>query len=157
MARTMSFRSMLDRRCTHVLDAATSKKRLLETLADSIAKAHPGLDARTLFDQLMARERLGSTGLGDGVAIPHCRLAGRDEPVAAFAKLAKPLAFDSPDGQPVDLVFVLAVPEEEHRTHLNLLARLAQVFGDGHRREQLRACADAAALHERLLDLLEET
>jgi nitrogen PTS system EIIA component len=150
----MNFRSVLTQTCTRVLESTSSKKRLLDTLSELIARTHTGIDQRSLFDQLMVRERLGSTGLGEGVAIPHCRLVGRTEVVGAFVKLDKPVDFDAPDGVPVDLVFVLVVPEHANKLHLELLARLAQVFGDDANRRALRACTTDSALHEKLFALL---
>src|SRR5512139_3978104 len=117
----MDIRTILVPACTRVIESASSRKRLLESVSETIAGIHAGVDARTLFDQLMNRERLGSTGLGDGVAIPHCRLDGRKAPIAAFVKLNKAVDFDAPDGLPVDLVFVLVVPADAHDTHLKLL------------------------------------
>jgi PTS system nitrogen regulatory IIA component len=153
----MNFRSVLNPACTKVLESTTSKKRLLDSLSELIATTHPGLEARALFDQLMVRERLGSTGLGEGVAIPHCRLVGQTEPIGAFVKLGKPLDFDAPDGVAVDLVFVLVVPEHATKVHLELLARLAQVFGDDANRRALRACTTDADLHAKLFALLDAT
>jgi PTS system nitrogen regulatory IIA component len=153
----MRFRDILDPKCVRLLESSSSKKRLIESLAETIAAASPGLDARALFDHLMARERLGTTGLGEGVAIPHCRLPGRSTPLAAFVKLAQPLDFDAPDARAVDLVFVLAVPENAHQTHLDLLARLAAVFSEEDNRRSLRACTSENALRDRLLELLGET
>ena len=150
----MNFRSVLTPTCTRVLESTSSKKRLLDTLSELIAKTHVGIDQRSLFDQLMVRERLGSTGLGEGVAIPHCRLVGRTEAVGAFVKLDKPVDFDAPDGVPVNLIFVLVVPEHANKLHLELLARLAQVFGDDANRRALRACTTDVALHEKLFTLL---
>jgi PTS system nitrogen regulatory IIA component len=150
----MNLRSVLTESCTKVLASTTSKKRLLDSLSELIATTHPGLDARALFDQLMVRERLGSTGLGDGVAIPHCRLVGQTEAVGAFVKLDTPLDFDAPDGVPVDLIFVLVVPEHAAKGHLELLAQLAGVFGDDAHRRALRACSTDAELHAKLFELL---
>jgi PTS system nitrogen regulatory IIA component len=153
----MDFRNVLTPSCTRVLTSVSSKKRLLESLSERIAEAHPGVDARQLFDQLMVRERLGSTGLGEGVAIPHCRQSGRIEPVGAFVALAAPVDFDAPDGRGVDLVFVLVVPEHASSLHLQMLARLAEVFGDEANRQALRACATDEALYDALVTLLEGT
>jgi PTS system nitrogen regulatory IIA component len=96
---------------------------------------------------LFAREKLGSTGLGQGIAIPHGRIKGLKTPIGAFVRLAAPVQFDAPDGKPVDLVFVLLVPEAANEHHLQLLSELAQMFSDKSFREQLAAAADAAALH----------
>ncbi len=138
-----------------MLEGATSKKRLLEIASEYIGAAHEGIDARTLFDHLMARERLGSTGLGDGVAIPHCRLEGRSEPIGALFRLDKGVDFDAPDGEPVTLIFVLAAPAEGHDLHLKVLAKLAAVFGDPASRAALQECSTDKALYSRIHSLLE--
>ncbi|MDR0717129.1 MAG: PTS IIA-like nitrogen regulatory protein PtsN [Azoarcus sp.] len=127
------------------LDAG-SKKRVFEE-AGILFESQLGLARDLVFDKLFTRERLGSTGLGQGVAIPHCRLAGLAEAAGAFIRLATPIPFDAPDGRPVNLVFVLLVPEEANDTHLQLLSELARMFSDRAFREQLLAAADAAALH----------
>lgn len=106
----------------------SSKKRVLEQVSEFLAQQIPDVDAGTLFDQLTARERLGSTGLGLGIAIPHCRLSAIRQPVGLLARLETPVDFDSPDDQPVDLLFVLVVPEDSTDEHLALLANLATQF-----------------------------
>lgn len=107
---------------------AGSKKRLLEIISEKLADNSSELNAREVFDSLITRERLGSTGLGDGVAIPHGRVAGINHVEAAFFRLAKPLAFEAADGKPVDVLFALAVPEECGEDHLKLLAHIAELF-----------------------------
>lgn len=110
---------------------ANTRKRLLELAAHTLAK--PGNDAeleRRIYDSLCTRERLGSTGLGLGAAIPHGRIAGLTAPLGAFLQLAQPLEFEAPDAQPVDLVFTLVVPEHFTQQHLMLLSQLASLFGD---------------------------
>lgn len=110
---------------------ASGKKRLLELAAHTLTC--PGHDAeleRSIYDSLCHRERLGSTGLGQGVAIPHGRLPGLGSPRGAFLQLAQPLPFDADDDRPVDLIFALAVPEQGSEQHLGLLAQLAQMFRD---------------------------
>jgi Hpr(Ser) kinase/phosphatase/PTS IIA-like nitrogen-regulatory protein PtsN len=106
-----------------------------------------GIGRSTVFDSLFAREKLGSTGLGQGVAIPHGRIKGLKEAVGAFLRLAAPVQFDAPDGKPVNLLFVLLVPEQATEQHLQILSELAQMFSDRAFREQLAAAADAAAIH----------
>lgn len=133
--------------------AAQSRKATLDTASDLLAEVYPEISARHLFDELMARERLGSTGLGDGVAIPHCRLQC-ERMYACCLKLATAVDFEAPDGAPVDLVFVLVVPQDETSAHLEVLAQLAALLGDAENRAQLRACASDNELHERLLGLI---
>ncbi len=105
-----------------------------------------GLARSIIFDSLFAREKLGSTGLGQGVAIPHGRIKGLKQAVGAFLRLATPVPFDSPDGRPVDLLFVLLVPEQATEQHLQILSELAQNFSDRAFREKLHAAADPAAV-----------
>lgn len=105
-----------------------SKKRVLQHLASHIANDIPTLDADELFRRLIARERLGSTGLGHGIAIPHCRIDNCTGTIGTLLKLAEPIDFDAVDNEPVDLIFALIVPEEAHEDHLQTLATLAERF-----------------------------
>src|SRR5688572_36142 len=126
---------------------ASSKKRVFEQ-AGLMFENLDGLARSLVFDSLFAREKLGSTGLGQGVAIPHGRIKGLKEALGAFLRLAQPVPFDSPDGAPVTLVFVLLVPEKVTEKHLQILSELAQMFSDKALREAMSRAADAAALHE---------
>lgn len=121
----------------------SSKKRLLEVISKALAQDSDQLNAREIFESLCARERLGSTGLGNGVAIPHGRVTGSERVRAVFVRLAKPLAFDAVDGQPVDLLFALAVPENCTSDHLKLLSEIAQKFSNAELLAQLREADDA--------------
>ena len=125
----------------------SSKKRLFEQ-AGLLFENHDGIGRSLVFDSLFARERLGSTGLGQGVAIPHGRIKGLKDAVGAFVRLAQPVAFDAPDGNPVQLVFVLLVPEKATEKHLQILSELAQMFSDRPLREAMGRAPDAAALHQ---------
>jgi PTS system nitrogen regulatory IIA component len=125
---------------------ATSKKRLLEVISEALVQHDPSLNAREVFESLCARERLGSTGLGHGVAIPHGRVNSSAVPQAVFVRLAKPLAYDAVDGQPVDLLFALAVPENCTSEHLQLLAQIAERFSDPELLQNLRSAKDANEL-----------
>lgn len=111
-------------------DASASKKRALEQLAALIATGQPGLAPDAIFDSLIARERLGSTGLGHGVAIPHGRVKNSASAIGALITLHQPIDFDAIDGEPVDLLFGLLVPEHSTSEHLQLLAQLAEMFSD---------------------------
>src|SRR4051812_28381865 len=124
----------------------TSKKRLFEQ-AGLLFENNQGIARSLVFDSLFARERLGSTGLGQGVAIPHGRIKGLREAVGAFVRLATPVAFDAPDGKPVELVFVLLVPEQANEQHLQILSELAQMLSDRELRASLGADADPGLLH----------
>ena len=125
---------------------ASSKKRVFEQIG-LLFENHQGLALSVVYDALFAREKLGSTGLGQGVAIPHGRIKGLKTPLGAFLRLATPVQFDAPDGQPVALIFVLLVPEAANEQHLQLLSELAQMFSDRPFREKLAAAPDAEALH----------
>ncbi len=125
---------------------ASSKKRVFEQ-AGLLFENRYGIARSAVYDALFAREKMGSTGLGQGIAIPHGRIKGLKEARGAFLRLANPVQFDAPDGQPVDLVFVLLVPEAATEHHLQLLSELAQMFSDKGFREQLAAAPDAPAVH----------
>ena len=125
---------------------ASSKKRVFEQ-ACLLFENNQGIARSTVFDSLFTRERLGSTGLGQGIAIPHGRIKGLKDAAGAFLRLATPVQFDAPDGRPVDMLFVLLVPEQANETHLQLLSELAQMFSDREFRETLHGAADAAQIH----------
>jgi nitrogen PTS system EIIA component len=127
--------------------AVSSKKRLFEHLGVLFENQH-GIASSSVFESLFARERLGSTGLGQGVAIPHGRIKGLKEALGAFVRLAQPVPFDAPDGKPVNLVFALLVPEHATEKHLEILSELAQMFSDRALREAMTAATDAQALHQ---------
>ncbi|MBW8077238.1 MAG: PTS IIA-like nitrogen regulatory protein PtsN [Gallionella sp.] len=126
---------------------SASKKRVFERVG-LLFENNRQIARSTVFDSLFAREKLGSTGLGQGVAIPHGRIAKLREATAAFVKTANPIPFDAPDGQPVNMIFVLLVPERATDLHLQILGELAQMFSDTQFREQLNACNDPAAIHQ---------
>ncbi len=127
----------------------TSKKRMFEQ-AGLLFENNQGVARSLVFDSLFARERLGSTGLGQGVAIPHGRIKGLKEAVGAFVRLAQPVPFDAPDGKPVSLVFLLLVPEQATEQHLRVLSELAQMLSDRDLREKLSNDPDASALHQHI-------
>lgn len=131
-----------------VLDLdASSKKRVFEQ-AGLLFENNQGIARSTVFDSLFAREKLGSTGLGQGIAIPHGRIKGLKEATGAFLRLAAPVPFDSPDGKPVSLLFVLLVPEQATEQHLQILSELAQRFSDRSCREALSGAPDAEAIRQ---------
>lgn len=130
---------------------STSKKRVFER-AGLIFENNQQLARSQVFDSLFAREKLGSTGLGQGVAIPHGRIAKLREATAAFIKTSHPIPFDAPDGLPVNLIFVLLVPERATDLHLQILGELAQMFSDNDFRNRLNACEDAASIHQLFYD-----
>ena len=125
---------------------ASSKKRAFEQ-AGLLFENNHGIGRSTVFDSLFAREKLGSTGLGQGIAIPHGRIKGLKDALGAFIRLAEPVPFDAPDGRPVSMLFVLLVPEQANEHHLQLLSELAQMFSDRAFREQLMSAPDSLAVH----------
>ncbi|AJQ96511.1 PTS IIA-like nitrogen regulatory protein PtsN [Gynuella sunshinyii] len=110
--------------------AATSKKKALQDIAEIISQLVPELTSDYIFDNLIARERLGSTGFGNGVAIPHCRISNYDKIIGAFFRLKDAIDFDAVDKRPVNLLFVLLVPEEEKTAHLEVLSLLSEKFSN---------------------------
>lgn len=130
--------------------SVSSKKRLLEKLASLLAADLGAGVERAIFEALIAREHLGSTGLGAGVAIPHGRVGGDIPPTAAFVRTKDPLEFDAPDGEPVDLVLALVVPDHFTDQHLALLSQVAELFSHADVCAELRAAPDGQQLFERL-------
>ena len=129
-----------------VADPAASKKRILEQAALLLAAHNEEPSAEQIFERLLERERLGSTGLAGGVALPHARMPGIQETRGAFLRLVEAVEFDALDGKPVDLVFALLVPEDATEEHLQLLAQLAAMFNDEELRDQLRVAEAEEAL-----------
>ena len=125
---------------------ATSKKRAFEE-AGLLFESQHGLNRALITDSLFARERLGSTGLGHGVAIPHGRIKGLKQPLAAVFQLANPIGFDAPDEQPVRLMIFLLVPEAATQKHLEILSEIAELLSDSALREQMKSSGDAAGLY----------
>ena len=126
---------------------ATSKKRAFEEAGLLFENLH-GLNRALITDSLFARERLGSTGLGHGVAIPHGRIKGLKTPMAAIFQLLAPIGFDAPDELAVNLLVFLLVPEAATQKHLEILSEIAELLSDSALREQLKTSADAASLHQ---------
>jgi len=129
----------------------SSKKRVFEQVGLLFENQHHV--ARSLvFDSLFAREKLGSTGLGQGVAIPHGRVKGLKEALGALVRMRQPIPFDAPDGEPVNLIFVLLVPERATDAHLQILSELAQMFSDQAFRERLLGAGSAEELRKLIAD-----
>ncbi|WP_028452244.1 PTS IIA-like nitrogen regulatory protein PtsN [Chitinilyticum aquatile] len=120
-----------------------SKKRVFEQIGIVFENSH-GIARSVIFDSLFAREKLGSTGLGQGVAIPHGRIKGLKDATGAFVRLREPIPYDAPDGKPVNLIFVLLVPANATDLHLQILSELAQLFSDKRLREELAAASEPA-------------
>ena len=125
---------------------ATSKKAALQDLSERAALIS-GIPAREIFDAMLQRERLGSTGVGNGIAIPHGKLTRVDKIFGVFARLERPIDYDAQDGAPVDLMFMLIAPESAGADHLKALARIARVLRDTSLTTRLRATRDASALY----------
>lgn len=130
---------------------STSKKRVFERVG-LLFENNQQISRSQVFDSLFAREKLGSTGLGQGVAIPHGRIAKLRDATAAFVMTSHPIPFDAPDGLPVNLIFVLLVPERANDLHLQILGELAQIFSDTQFRTKLLNCNDKATIHQMFYD-----
>lgn len=130
-----------------------SKKRVLEQIARLISTEVHDLAEQTLFESLFAREKLGSTGFGNGIAIPHCRLTGCSSPISAVLRLDAPVEFDAIDGAPVDLLFVLLVPEAATDEHLELLRQIASMLDRADVRKRLRSAQSSEVLYQVVLDV----
>jgi PTS system nitrogen regulatory IIA component len=147
---TLTINSILTPQLTLCRVNGTSKKRILEYIAEEVAGEYPGLDETQIFNNLVARERLGSTGIGQGIAIPHCRLEGCNRVVGALVTLEEGVSFDAIDNQPVDLLFTLIVPREATSEHLELLSQLAEQFNDRSFCDALRACSTSEELYQKM-------
>ncbi|GAB5605417.1 PTS IIA-like nitrogen regulatory protein PtsN [Sideroxyarcus sp. TK5] len=133
--------------CVMLDSESSSKKRVFEHVG-ILFENTLGIARSQVFDSLFAREKLGSTGLGQGVAIPHGRVKGLRDAAAAFVKMKTPIPFDAPDGQPVKFIFVLLVPERATDLHLQILGELAQMFSEQAFRDRLEATDDPTEMHQ---------
>lgn len=129
-----------------------SKKKALEQIANLISSQVPELEMQDVYEALIAREKLGSTGFGNGIAIPHCRLEGCTTPVSALLHLKEKIDFDAIDGAPVDLLFVLLVPKAATDAHLELLRQIASMLDRKEVRDRLRSADSNEALYQVVLD-----
>jgi len=146
----MDFSNLLDESMIFGALQADSRHAVLRQLSEALAE-RSGLDSRIILEAVTLRERLGSTGVGDGVAIPHARLAGIDAPIGAFARLVTPVDFEAVDETPCDLVFMLLAPESEGSAHLKALAQVSRVFRQSGVRDELRSASDVGAMTGLLL------
>ncbi|MCP1618283.1 PTS system nitrogen regulatory IIA component [Pseudomonas otitidis] len=126
---------------------------MLEQIANLVARDLVDLDSQDIFESLVAREKLGSTGFGNGIAIPHCRLQGCAAPVSAVLRLDAAVDFDAIDGAPVDLLFVLLVPEAATDEHLELLRQIASMLDRSDVRDRLRHAQDSENLYQVVVDV----
>lgn len=134
-----------------VLDLEVSSKKRAFEQAGLIFENNCGIARSTVSDNLFARERLGSTGLGHGVAVPHGRIKGLKAPLAAFVRLADPIPFESPDGEPVKLLIFLLIPDHVTQQHLEILSEIAEMFSDDAFRNRLTSEPEAASIHAQLI------
>lgn len=135
-----------------VLDLEVSSKKRAFEQAGLLFENNYGIARSTVSDNLFARERLGSTGLGHGVAVPHGRIKGLKAPLAAFVRLAEPIPFESPDGAPVKLLVFLLIPDHVTQQHLEILSEIAEMFSNDAFRTLLTEEKDATAVHARILN-----
>ena len=151
----MKISDVLSPELTRCAFSGRSKKRIIEALSELLAEHLNGGNelSERLFDNFVAREKLGSTGLGKGVAIPHCRTSGVKKIHGCLVKLTHPVDFDAIDDQPVDLIFALVVPEEKNDEHLSTLARIASIMQNDDHRQRLRNCSEDAILYNTVLEL----
>lgn len=142
----MQIESLLTLERTRSNQDAGSKRGALELLAQVIVQDFPTIEVDDLFRRFLARERLGSTGIGHGIAIPHCRISSSVGAVGALITLTQPIEYDSIDSEPVDILFAMLVPEEAHDEHLKNLAALASALTRSEFRQRLRAASDNTTL-----------
>lgn len=131
--------------------AAASKSQVLQVLSKKAAAAL-GLPERIILEPLLAREKLGSTGIGEGIAIPHTRLAGLDKPFGVLGRIAKPIDFEAIDDMPVDMVFLLLIPDQSSKDHLNALACVARRLRSRGVLERMREASDAGHVYRVLTE-----
>ncbi|MDT3281597.1 PTS IIA-like nitrogen regulatory protein PtsN [Shewanella scandinavica] len=125
-----------------------SKKKVLELISDLVAAQYPTLSSQEIFESLVAREKMGSTGIGNGIAIPHGRLTDIEQPIAILIKCEEPIAFDAIDKQPVDILFALLVPADQCQQHLSTLSCMAEKLSDKQILKQLRKTHDETELYQ---------
>lgn len=142
----MIINRILTRQLTLCQASGSSKKRVLQNASDFIHENLPNIDAEELFEHLTTRERLGSTGIGEGIAIPHCRCNRVHRTIGCLIKLKEAVDFDANDGQLVDILFVLMVPEDATDEHLETLSQLAQLLDQSEFRDRLRQSETSDAL-----------
>lgn len=129
-----------------------SKKSLFEQVAKAISDKHTDLKEQAIFEGLFARERLGSTGIGEGIAVPHCRIVDAESDYCALVTLENGIAFDAPDGQPVDTLVFLVVSGEACQQHLDRLAAVSRYFSDAQNRAAIHQASDADGLRKLIFD-----
>ena len=151
MTQPLTLRELISAKAVVASMPATTKKDVLQSIADSSA-ALLGMDPLPVFDVLWERERLGTTGVGQGIAIPHGRVPGLDKVSGFFARLAQPVNFEAIDDKPVDLVFLLLAPEAAGADHLHALATISRLLRDAQLCAQIRSAKDEAAIYRILTE-----
>ncbi len=146
----MEITKLLSPERTHCAAPGLSKKRALEMISELAARQCPDLPQHELFESLLAREKMGSTGIGNGIALPHGRLDRITDPIAVLVKAEEPIPFDAIDGKPVDLLFALFVPEQDHQAHLATLHTIAQLLSQKELCRALRKASNDRELYELL-------
>lgn len=142
----MKLTDLISENCTLCSVPANSKKRILEVLCEKAAESFDSINTYTLLESLMAREKMGSTGIGNGIAIPHGRLSQSNEVLVVIATTEIPIQFDAIDNRPVDIFIALFVPEENCQQHLATLQSIAKIFSDKQICKQVRKCQNNAEL-----------
>ncbi|MAZ39311.1 MAG: PTS IIA-like nitrogen-regulatory protein PtsN [Legionellales bacterium] len=132
--------------------SAQSKKKVFEIISEKFAETLPEHKQKHIFEALITRERLGVTGLGHGIAIPHCRLENLNQPQVLVLKLDKPIDYDASDNVPVDIIIALVIPEASNEEHLQLLASIAKIFSNHKNLEHVRHAKDEATLYNVLIN-----
>lgn len=147
----MQLSEVLSLDCTKSAVQCSSKKRALEIISE-VAAQHTGQNATELFECMLSREKMGSTGIGNGIAIPHARMTDSDKAVAVLIQCAEPIEFDAIDNRPVDLLFALLVPEEQCKEHLKTLSCMAERLNDKQILKQLRHAENDQELYDIMLN-----
>ncbi|MCM2678609.1 PTS IIA-like nitrogen regulatory protein PtsN [Echinimonas agarilytica] len=148
----MNMRSILSKDCTFSAVQCSSKKRALEIVSEIAAKHLQGLTENEIFERFLAREKLGSTGIGNGIAIPHGRLPSDASNVAILVQFESPIEFDAIDKKPVDIMFAMLVPEQDCKHHLKTLALVAEKLGQKNTLKQLRCASSAEDLYQVIIN-----
>ena len=143
----MQLSTILSLDCTKSAVQCSSKKRALEIISNLVAE-HTGQDSTELFECMLSREKMGSTGIGNGIAIPHARMSSADKAVAVLIQCEEPIDFDSIDNRPVDIMFALLVPEDQCKEHLKTLSSMAQRLSDKQVLKSLRAAQSDQELYD---------
>lgn len=153
MTTQYNIASLLDQQRCLICDDLNSKKAVIEKLSRLIASDLVNVEHKDLFFDLIEREKLGSTAIGHGIAIPHTRSEKINTPIGALIKLSKPLDFNSDDNVHTDTIFGLIVPQEQEESHLQILSSIASLFSKKESREQLRSCSNSETLFNTMIEL----